>query len=547
MEKARARVAAVDDEPFILEAWQELLSGPYEIVCFGDAIAAHAHLMEQSTDVVLLDMRMPGMDGLELLRKLKTLRDGPEVIMVTGEGTVELAVEAMREGAYDFLCKPVTNFDEVICRIESAIERRRLRALNAQLTARLEAYGEGTELIGESAAIAHVKTFIAKLRDSAAPVSSLNGAGSTRQDLRGICHKGALGSASAPLYRCIMVAIPDFRALFEALPGRYLILDPELTIVAVSDAYLQATLTVREDIVGHPLFEIFPDNPDDPTATGVANLRASLGRVLETRAPDRMPIQKYDIRRPTAEGGRFEERHWSPLNSPVLGARGDVACIIHSVEDVTAQVVHRAERDVAADERDRFFTLSLDLLCIAGTDGYFKRLNPAFGILGYSTEELLARPFIDFVHPDDVAATLAEVEKLARGEATVRFENRYRCKDGSYRWLLWTSAPDESGTLYAAAKDITERKAAEAVLAEEAEARPEQRRAAPRARRRRQREPRQVRLPRADVPRAPNALELDHRLLRGAHGREVRRAERATAALPRARPPERRAPARADQ
>src|SRR2546428_6082260 len=127
----------------------------------------------------------------------------------------------------------------------------------------------------------------------------------------------------------------DFQALFESEPGLYLVLTPALTIVAVSAAYLKATMTKREEILGRGLFEVFPDNPDDPTATGVRNLRASLDRVLTNRAPDTMAVQKYDIRRPESDGGEFEERYWSPVNSPVLGVDGNVAYLIHRVEDVT--------------------------------------------------------------------------------------------------------------------------------------------------------------------------------------------------------------------
>src|SRR5256712_8123725 len=127
----------------------------------------------------------------------------------------------------------------------------------------------------------------------------------------------------------------DFQALFESEPGLYLVLTPALTIVAVSAAYLKATMTKREEILGRGLFEVFPDNPDDPTATGVRNLKASLDRVLTHRVPDTMAVQKYDIRRPESEGGGFEERYWSPVNSPVMGADGNVAYLIHRVEDVT--------------------------------------------------------------------------------------------------------------------------------------------------------------------------------------------------------------------
>src|SRR6185503_11560942 len=131
------------------------------------------------------------------------------------------------------------------------------------------------------------------------------------------------------------IAEPDFRTLFEAVPGLYLVLRPDFTIVAVSDAYLAATMTARDAIVGRGIFDVFPDNPDDPAATGVSNLRASLVRVVALGAPDAMAVQKYDVRRPEAQGGGFEERFWSPVNSPVLDASGGVAFIIHRVEDVT--------------------------------------------------------------------------------------------------------------------------------------------------------------------------------------------------------------------
>jgi len=123
--------------------------------------------------------------------------------------------------------------------------------------------------------------------------------------------------------------------MFESAPGLYLVLKPDLTIVAVSDAYLRATMTERARILGRGLFEIFPGNPDEPGATGVPNLQSSLERVLAGKVPDAMAVQKYDIRRPDSEGGGFEERYWSPVNSPVLGARGQVRFIIHRVEEVT--------------------------------------------------------------------------------------------------------------------------------------------------------------------------------------------------------------------
>jgi PAS domain S-box-containing protein len=128
---------------------------------------------------------------------------------------------------------------------------------------------------------------------------------------------------------------PDFKKIFESAPGLYLILLPDLTIVAVSNSYANATMTKREEILGKGLFEVFPDNPDDVGATGVSNLRASLNIVKKEKKAHTMAIQKYDIRRPD---GTFEERHWSPLNTAVLDENNEVIYIIHRVEDVTEMV-----------------------------------------------------------------------------------------------------------------------------------------------------------------------------------------------------------------
>ena len=127
---------------------------------------------------------------------------------------------------------------------------------------------------------------------------------------------------------------PDFRVLFESVPGLYLVLTPDFTIVAASDAYLRATLMTRDDILGRGLFDIFPDSPDHASADVKMNLRASLKRVISQLAPDALPVQKYDIRRPESQGG-VEEKYWSPVNSPAFGKDGKLAYIIHRVEDVT--------------------------------------------------------------------------------------------------------------------------------------------------------------------------------------------------------------------
>lgn len=142
----------------------------------------------------------------------------------------------------------------------------------------------------------------------------------------------------------------DFKQLFESLHGLYLILMPDLTIVAVSDTYANATMTKRDEIIGKGLFEVFPDNPDDKSADGVSNLRQSLNYVLRNKAAHTMAVQKYDIRKPN---GEFEVRYWSPVNKPVLNDRQEVICIIHRVEDVTEFVKMKNEqiqKDIFSEE-----------------------------------------------------------------------------------------------------------------------------------------------------------------------------------------------------
>lgn len=114
------------------------------------------------------------------------------------------------------------------------------------------------------------------------------------------------------------------------------------------------------------------------------------------------------------------------------------------------------ERVAELHEFKKFFEVSPEMLCIAGTDGYFKRANPAFSrILGWGDEQLLGHPFYDLVHPDDLEATQQEIEKLSRGIPTISFVNRFRCQDGTYKFLRWNSYPDpETGLLYAIAREI---------------------------------------------------------------------------------------------
>lgn len=130
----------------------------------------------------------------------------------------------------------------------------------------------------------------------------------------------------------------NYRSVFEATPNPYLILAPTsgYPIVAVNDAYLRATMTTRDQLVGKELFSMFPDRPDEPDIDGVENLSESLRRVIEFHLTDVMAVQRYDIRRPD---GEWVVRYWRPVNVPVIvGQDKQLVYIIHHVEDVTIVV-----------------------------------------------------------------------------------------------------------------------------------------------------------------------------------------------------------------
>lgn len=162
---------------------------------------------------------------------------------------------------------------------------------------------------------------------------------------------------------------------------------------------------------------------------------------------------------------------------PVLDRKQQILGIIKqkNISQVLAEQpevkLSNKSQNQTTKELERFFDLTPSLLCIAGFDGYFKRLNQSFQqVLGYTNEELLAQPFINFVHPDNRAATISEFKKLQTGKITISFENRYLTKDGFYRWFLWTATPYlQDQTIYAAARDITERKQIESALQESEE------------------------------------------------------------------------------
>lgn len=181
----------------------------------------------------------------------------------------------------------------------------------------------------------------------------------------------------------------------------------------------------------------------------------------------------FDVFIAKARRGEPDETEWTYIRKD--GSRFPVLLSITALRDPEDQITgflgigsDITARKAIEEERDRIFNFSLDMQCVAGLDGYFKRLNPAFEqVLGYTHAELTAHPFLHFVHPEDQTATLAIVQKLAQGERILDFENRYRRQDGAYHWISWRAFPiTDEGLIYAIGRDVTAQIQAQEALRE---------------------------------------------------------------------------------
>ena len=303
---------------------------------------------------------------------------------------------------------------------------------------------------------------------------------------------------------------PDFETLFASVPGLYMVLDPDLRIVAATEAYLHATLTRRADILGRYVFDVFPDNPGDPSADAVRNSTASFRRVLQSHVTHVMGLQRHDVRKPEAEGGGWEARYWNAINSPVLKRDGSLAYIMHRVENVTelvllqeqgveqtkvtdvlrAQAVQmkaeiaerRRAEDALRESEAHYRTLSETMLqgvVYQDAEGKVLSMNPAAEtILGKTPDEFLGNtsvdvehdairedgsPFPGLEHPSMVAlATGREVRTVRMGV--------YNPRARQYRWIEINAVPlfrrGEANPyqVYTVFEDISERKRAEELL-----------------------------------------------------------------------------------
>ncbi len=282
-------------------------------------------------------------------------------------------------------------------------------------------------------------------------------------------------SASPSTERQAIVSSPplDFRLFFEAAPGALIVVlpdDPAFTVVAVNDAYLKVSGARRDDLLGSGLFQSFPDNPE-LGENGSQAVRSSLRRAIATRAPDRIN-QRYDVKVVGAAGEEFQERHWSALNTPLVGADGRIAYLLQAVEEITEKVLAERREDITARALQAIQTRLSATLFFAqlGTFEWDLRTDVVAldersrAIFGFEEGQgTRAQEIFDRIDPADFDRVLAEAKASRQERSRLEIEYSIRLPDGSVRNILSVSgfALGPSGPaerVFGVFSDITNRK-----------------------------------------------------------------------------------------
>ncbi|MEG3968514.1 ATP-binding protein [Microcoleus sp. T2B6] len=372
IQNLKSKILLADDNADMRDYIRRLLSGSYIVQTVADGVAALTAIEKNPPDLVLTDVMMPGMDGFELLRSLRSnpaTQDIPTILLSARAGE-EARIEGLAAGADDYLIKPFSA-RELLARVEASLKLARLR----------------------QEATVRERTILGRVTDG------------------------------------------------------FMAMDLDFRITYANQAAQEVSRTSLEAILGKTMWEAFP---------------GTIGNQFEIQ-----------YRRASSEQVAVEfEEYYAPF---------DLWVEVHAYPSPTGLSVFFRDindRKKIEQERERFLAVGSDLQVITGINGYFHWVSPTFErILGWTPDEMTSRPWTEFVHPDDLGTSIAEADSLFSGNETFTFENRYRHKDGSYRWFLWNAQPyPEEQVIYGAAVDITdrvrvenERQRAEAALRESEE------------------------------------------------------------------------------
>lgn len=357
---------------------------------------------EESPDVILLDIVMPGMDGFDVCSYLKSdprTGDIPVVFLTALKETRQNRIKALESGAEAFLSKPIDE-TELIAQVKAMLKIKQANDNRKDEKARLE------ELVKK-----RTQALENELKERRRAENELR---SSEEKFRTLVNEMQQG-----------VAIHKIILNNEGVPCDYSFID-------MNPSFEKLTGLKRDDVIGRRVMEILPGT--EPFWI------ERYGRVALTGKPEMFENFSGEL-----------GKHYR-----VVAFRNRINEFAVVIEDITEKIKY--ERKLKTSEK--IFNHVLDMICIAGFDGYFKELNPSWEReLGWSKDELLSKPWIEFVHSEDRQATLNVKSQIIGGEEIYQFENRYMCKDGSYKWLSWNSYPyKEESIMFGVARDVTLRK-----------------------------------------------------------------------------------------
>ncbi|MHC1780284.1 MAG: response regulator [Bacteroidales bacterium] len=357
---------------------------------------------EERPDVILLDIVMPGMDGFDVCSYLKSDRrteDIPVVFLTALKETRQNRIKALESGAEAFLSKPIDE-TELIAQVKAMLKIKQASDNRKDEKSRLE------ELVKK-----RTQALENELKERRRAESELR---TSEEKFRTLVNEMQQG-----------VAIHKIILNSEGVPCDYSFID-------MNPSFEKLTGLKRDAVIGKRVMEVLP-------ATESFWIER-YGRVALTGKPE--IFENF-----SGELGRYYS---------VVAFRNRINEFAVVIDDITDKIKHEHKLKTS----DKIFNHVLDMICIAGFDGFFKELNPSWEReLGWSREELLSKPWIEFVYKEDRAATLNVKSQIIGGEEIYQFENRYICKDGSIKWLSWNSYPyKEDNIMFGVARDVTMRK-----------------------------------------------------------------------------------------
>ncbi len=519
-----SRILLADDNADMREYVKRLLSSHYTVETVANGKAASNAVQEHPPDLVLTDVMMPGMDGFEFLRSLRSDRKTQDIpiILLSARAGEESRIEGLAAGADDYIVKPFSA-RELLARVENNLKLSQLRqaARKQEQALRMEAEAALRDRQQAEAALRQSQELFQQMADTIESVFWLSDPQAQQMLYVSPAYAKIWGRSCESLYAdkssWMETIHPEDREQVQMAGAQclakgnhteeYRILRPDGAIrwirdrgflVRDRDGQPYRIAGVAEDISDRKQIEaaqheserrlrrlvesnlfgvVFGDcfgglhyaNDYLLNLVGYSLAEMQSGQVQwsQLTPPEFADLDAKAVEQLSTQGScaPYEKvyLHKSGRRIPILIAAALLQEPYNQSQEVIAFILDLTELTQVTEERDRFFNLSTDMMAIGNLNGYFTQVNPAWEkTLGWTETELTAKPYIEFVNPDDQAATIVEAQKLAQGIEMIGFENRYLTKSGSYRWIAWNGiAFPEQNVIYAVARDITHRKQAE--------------------------------------------------------------------------------------